>query len=338
MARNWAIAIGINQYQFLQPLQYARQDAELVRDFLGQEAKFEQIYFFSDDSPDVKGESTRPHRANLLRVLRQMFETPFMQAGDNFWFFFSGHGMRHEERDYLMPADGDPENVEDTAISISFVTERLRGSGADNIVLILDACRNEGSRSGEGVGRQTAVTARQTGVISIFSCSPREYSYEVEALQQGAFTRALLEGLGIQGQCATVERLDQYLANRVLELNRQHGKPRQTPYIIAEPLTKSHLILMPQYATLSDIATLKTDAFRAQTEQDFDLAKQLWIRVLAASGGRDMDAVEALGKIAAGLEEIRGQKVLADLYREASQLHRENSGSQSLLYLSASII
>ncbi|MBW4678037.1 MAG: SUMF1/EgtB/PvdO family nonheme iron enzyme [Desmonostoc geniculatum HA4340-LM1] len=220
-----------------------------------------------------------------------------MGAGDNFWFFFSGHGMRHAERDYLMPLDGNPADIEETAIPINFVTERLRRCGADNVVLILDACRSLGTRAGEGIGRQTAEQASQQGVISIFSCSPQEYSYEIEALQQGAFTTALLEGLGIQGQCATVERLNQYLKFRVPDLVRQDKNARQTPYVIAEPVNKSHLILVPRYATLADIATLKNDAYRAKDEGNLDLAEQIWIRVNAAASGQDMEAVRALQRL-----------------------------------------
>ncbi|MEH2215058.1 SUMF1/EgtB/PvdO family nonheme iron enzyme [Nostoc sp.] len=309
MAKNWAIAIGINQYDYLQPLNYAKRDAQLMQEFLSNEAGFERIFFFSDDSPHVDGKSTRPTRTNLLRVLRQLFDNPFMGAGDNFWFFFSGHGIRYADRDYLMPCDGDPEDIENTAIAINFVSERLRRCGADNVVLILDACRNEGKKTGEGIGRQTAEEARKQGVISFFSCIPQEYSYEIEALQQGAFTTALLEGLGIQGRCATVERLEQYLKFRVPELVRQHKNTRQTPYVIAEPVNKSHLILVPRYATLADIATLKNDAYRAQSKRDFDLAKQLWIRVLAAALDQDMEPIEALEEIA----RLRNSSAIPDL-------------------------
>lgn len=297
MAKNWAITIGINKYEFMQPLNYAMRDAELIRDFLCNEAGFEKVFYFSDESPEVNGKSTLPYRANLLRVLRQIFENPFMSAGDNFWFFFSGHGMRYNGRDYLMPYDGDPGDVENTAICINHINERLRRCGADNIVLILDACRNLGTRTGEGIGNQTAEESRQTGVVSIFSCSPNEYSFEIEELKQGAFTFALLEGLGVKGQRATVERLNDYLNYRVPELNRLHRKPRQTPYTIAEPVTKSHLILVPKYATLSDVATLKNDASHAELEEDLELAEQLWIRVIAASYGQDIQALKALQRI-----------------------------------------
>ncbi|MEH2320240.1 caspase family protein [Nostoc sp.] len=111
MAKNWAIAIGVNRYDYLQPLNYAKRDALSIQQFLQSKAGFEKIYFFSDDSPDVGGKSTRPNRANLRQVLLELFNKPFMGAGDNFWFFFSGHGMRHDERDYLMPSDGNPGDI-----------------------------------------------------------------------------------------------------------------------------------------------------------------------------------------------------------------------------------
>jgi uncharacterized caspase-like protein len=300
MGKNWAISIGINKYDFLQPLKYAQRYAELMQEFLVKEAGFEQVLFFSDDSPDYKGKSTRPYFVNLKRVLRTMFEKEFMEAGDNFWFFFSGHGMPHNGCDYLMACDSDAGDVKDTAISINYVTERLRRCGADNVVLILDACRGgQGSKSGEGIGNQSAEVAREKGVITFFSCHPNELSYELDALQHGAFTKALLEGLGIQGQCGTVERLNDYLSWRVPQLIRQHKseKVRQTPYTIAEPVTKSHLIILPQYATGADIAALKIDASQAEAEKNFELAEQLWIRVLAAASGKDMYAIEAIKRI-----------------------------------------
>lgn len=295
MVRNWALVIGINQYDFLEPLKYAKRDAQLMRDFLCDETGFERVFFLSDDSPDISGKSTRPYRANLLRVLQQLSEKSFMEVGDNFWFFFNGYGIQHNERDYLMPSDGNPNEIEHTAISIDYVTQCLRCCGSDNIVLILNAHNN---KSWQGIGLQTQEIARQTGTISIFSCSPYEYSYEIDALQQGAFTYALLEGLSVKGQCATVKRLNQYLNLRVPELVHHYNKnAQQTPYSIAEPVNKSHVILIPQNASLHDIATLKIDAFEAEINKDFELAEQLWMRVNAASN-QDMDALQAIQRIA----------------------------------------
>jgi uncharacterized caspase-like protein len=291
-----AIVIGVNQYEFLQPLQYARQDALALKTFLEMEAKFDRVYYFADDAPGVNGMSMRPTRQNLRRVMRDTFAKPFMGDGDNFWFFFSGHGMRDGERDFLMPIDGDPDDVEESGISMAQVSEWLRGCGADNVVMILDACRSGGRKDGKGIGDETKEDCRQTGVISLFSCSPNQFSYELPQYQQGAFTKVLLEGLGVQGACATVARLDEYLKRRVPEVVREclGNTVNQFPYSIAEPINKSHLILMPQHSRPEDLNVLKMDALWAEKRGDLRLALQCWLRVNVASGGLDADFHDAV--------------------------------------------
>lgn len=298
MGKNWAIAIGINQYDNLQPLNYAKRDAEAMCSYFLNEVNFQQVYYFSDNSPPIQQDygpplNSTPTFTTLNRFLRTRFEQPFLQTGDNLWFFFAGHGVRYEDRDYLMPIDGDPGDIDRTAIRISYVTERLRRSGADNVVLLLDACRNEGRRSGVGVGEEVP-----QGVITFFSCSPHEISYEIESLQQGAFTHALLQGLRLQGEgnCATVERLDQYLRHYVPQLSQRCNKPRQTPYATVEPGAKYHLILLPRQATVRDAETLKMEAFKAEANRNYELAEQFWIRVLSVSPA-DPDAISGIRRL-----------------------------------------
>ncbi|MDZ7959873.1 MAG: SUMF1/EgtB/PvdO family nonheme iron enzyme [Aulosira sp. DedQUE10] len=292
MTKNWAVAIGINQYNNLQHLNYAKLDAEAMRDWFGKEARFDQVFLFTDDSPAIATNPpipTQPTYGNLRRFLRANFEQPLLAPGDNLWFFFAGHGCREGDRDYLMLIDSDPGDVEHTAIPVEFVTQRLRRSGADNVVLFLDACRDEGSRLGKGIGEE------HQGVVTFYSCSPSQKSYEIEQLQHGSFTQALLEGLRIAGagNCATVERLDRYLQSRVPAINQTHRKTPQHPYAIAEPATKLHLILLPDYATLHDINQLKLDARAAEDEEDWELAQQLWMRVNVAARGSDPDVNKA---------------------------------------------
>ena len=300
MAKNWAIAIGINQYDNLPTLKYAVRDAELMAGWFQHEAKFDRVYLFTDTSPPITDANrpykSQPSRATLRRFLRTRFDQKFLDSGDNLWFFFSGHGMRHADRDYLMPSDVDPhpDELENSAIALAYVTERLRRCGADNIVLIIDACREESRSRGLGIGEE-----KQQGVITITSCSPAERSYEIEELEQGSFTYSLLQGLRIHGEgnCATVERLYQYLRYRVPEINRSYQKPRQTPYAVVEPATKYHLILLPEKANLKDAETLKVDALNAEVNRNYDLAEQLWIRVLVVSPG-DTDAINGIRRLA----------------------------------------
>ncbi|MGB5709566.1 MAG: SUMF1/EgtB/PvdO family nonheme iron enzyme, partial [Waterburya sp.] len=282
---NWALVIGINNYQRLKSLKYAQHDAELMRDYFIKEAKFERVFYFADNSPRIQApdgswQDTQPNRDNILSFLYDFFEEPKLNVGDNFWFFFSGHGLRYQGQDYLVPYGGNPRLIRDTTIALSTVTQRVRRSGADNVVLLLDACRNENDLGNRSVGWQ-----KQKGVITIASCSPEQESYEIPELKQGSFTYALLEALRIQGEnnCATVERLYRRLQYRVEEINQEYDKPAQTPYAVIEPASKYHLILLPKQANLQDIALLREDAQDAELEGKLLKAKQLWIRVLAMS-------------------------------------------------------
>ncbi len=298
MARNCAVIVGINDYSKISPLNFAKSDAERMRGYFLQDlaVNIDDLYFFTDDSPPhpIEG-NTQPTFGTLDSFFTDRFESPFLEAGDTLWFYFSGHGMHCEGKDYLLPSDGNPRTTK-TAIPISYVTERLRRSGADNVVMLIDACRSDGAKNaGMGVGEE-----KQQGVITFFSCSPSQVSYEIEALQQGAFTNALLEALRIQGEgnCATVERFYQYLRDRVPSLTQYYKNGyRQTPYAVIEPATKLHYILLPKFANLTDIATLREDALHAEIEEDFNLAFQLWMRVNVASGGTDMKAVNALIRV-----------------------------------------
>ncbi|MBD2519304.1 N-acetylmuramoyl-L-alanine amidase [Nostoc sp. FACHB-973] len=300
MGRNWAIVIGINHYENLRSLNFAKRDASVMAAWFQQEAKFNHVFLFTDDSPPIAANPpipTQPTFGHVRRFLRAQFEniqSPLLKPEDNLWFFFAGHGNRYKDQDYLMFSDSDPGDIEHTAISVDFITQRLRRSGADNVVLFLDACRDESSRGGLGIGEQ-----KYQGVITFYSCTANQKSWEIEQLQHGSFTHSLLEGLGLQGEanCATVERLAQYLDYQVPAVNTRYGKPAQNPYLQAEPPYKMYFILLEQTATLRDVEPLKYQASQAENRGDFSLAKQLWVRVLAVSRS-DWDAIEAIERIA----------------------------------------
>jgi formylglycine-generating enzyme required for sulfatase activity/uncharacterized caspase-like protein len=299
MGKNWAIAIGINQYHNLQHLKYAKLDAEAMGDWFTQEARFDQVFLFTDDSPPIPTNPpilTQPTFGHVWRFLRAQFEVKnaLLKPEDNLWFFFAGHGNRYKDKDYLMFSDSDPGDIERTAISVDDVTQRLQRSGAGNVVLFLDACRDESSRSGLGFGEQ-----RHQGVITFYSCIANQKSWEIDELQHGSFSYSLLAALQLQGEanCATVERLAQNLSYQVPLLNTRYGKKTQNPYWQADPPYKMYFILLEQTATLRDVEPLKYQASQAENRGDLLLAKQLWVRVLAVSRGDD-DAIDAIERIA----------------------------------------
>ena len=50
------------------------------------------------------------------------------------------------------------------------------------MVLFLDACRDEGSRGGLGIGEE-----KHKGVITFYSCIANQKSWEFDELQHGSF-------------------------------------------------------------------------------------------------------------------------------------------------------
>ncbi len=282
MAKNWAICIGINYYVNMPDLTCANWDAKRMQEWFVDKAGFDndQVFLFTDDANRI---DFRPTGNILKRFFRVRFKPNTLSVEDNLWFFFSGHGLLHEGKDYLMPSDGDPhpEGIEETAISLSYVTERLRGCGAGDVIIIYDACRDKLRAKGLGMGIE-----QQKGVITLASCSRNEKSYEIDdpSIKQGSFTYALLEALENtrlgQGNYATFDRLYQRLKYRVPEINRQYGKPeKQHPYGFVEPDEKRYSILLPQQATTQDIETYKKQALNAELNDNLHEAERLLIRL-----------------------------------------------------------
>lgn len=250
MANQWAIAVGINHYEHFQPLGYAQQDAQALRNFLVAEAGFspERCLLLTETSPSVLGKPTYPSRKNILGWLDHLIRN-LIQPGDLLWYFFSGYGVCLQGEDYLMPIEGHPAAITTTAISMRSLFTSFKALPTESMLVLLDMNRNQGSLVGEATGIQTAELASRTGISTVLSCRPGEFSRETSALGLGFFTAALLESLRYQG-CNTLANLDRYLSDRVPELSEHHWRPIQQPLVISPP-EKFHQILLPQGGSIT---------------------------------------------------------------------------------------
>jgi formylglycine-generating enzyme required for sulfatase activity len=321
-AKNWAIVVGINKYPNIGQLAYANRDAEAMAAFF-RSAGFDRVFCFTDElkiAPEPDQKSTLPIASNLVTFLHDRFttKTPPLKAGDNCWFFFAGHGKRIQDADCLLPLDYNPRlpNHENFAIPVALVREALLKSGADNVILLLDACRTADDRDADAIG----IGDEQPGAITIFSCERNKKAYEIEALSHGAFTAALLEGLQMPksaANCATVQRLDRHLRDRVPQLCQQYQKPIQNPNTTVDPGQKWYFLLLPKVATEQDILALENKAQGAELAENWDLAEQLWIRCVAATGGEDLNALD-------GYARVRGKKANRRSTTTIAQLPKAN--------------
>lgn len=252
--KQWAITVGINQYQHLQPLGYAQRDAQAVWNFLVQEAGFaaENCLLMTDTSPPKHGKSTYPNRENIQGWLEIVSQQDF-QPGDVLWFFFSGYGICQRGQDYLLPIEAHPDTVTTTGIPVEALFDRLQSFTAGTVLVLLDMSRSQ-AMSLEAVGVQTQQIASQRQIPTILSCQPGQFSREATALQHGLFTSALLESLRA-ARSTTLETLDRYLSLRLPELSEHHWRPIQQPLTLCPP-EKRHQIILPRVVTSPQTWTL----------------------------------------------------------------------------------
>lgn len=226
------IAIGINHYQFLAPLNYGQADAYKLREFLINQAKLpsEQFLLLSDTSPLVDDLSTYPTKANIWRHLGAS-EAAWQGAAYR-WFFFSGYGVSLDGVDYLMPIDGNPDDIPGTGLPMRSLLTTLKDAGSENLLVLLDINRSPGIHNGATVGVETVALAHELNIAVILSSQLDQFSHEAAALGNGLFTTALLEALRYYDNEITLQNLEQYLHSYLPQLSQHHFRPIQNPLTI----------------------------------------------------------------------------------------------------------
>ncbi|HAX86881.1 MAG TPA: peptidase C14 [Cyanobacteria bacterium UBA11370] len=251
MANHACIAIGINRYQFLQPLNYGQADAQALQQFLVEQANLPsgECLLLTDSSLPINNQPTYPNRETIWQWLEGSRQHSHTNGVNSLtrnwrWFFFSGYGVCWKQVDYLMPIDGNPNDIPGTGISVRSLLKALKDSSDDNILVILDINRSPGLQAGAPAGAETVELAQEMGIPLVLSAQLDQFSHEAAALGNGLFTAALLEALRYYHIDITLADLDQYLGDRLPELSKHHWRPIQTPLVvIPSPNVKQQLIL-----------------------------------------------------------------------------------------------
>ena len=206
-AKRWALVIGVDKYMDPQisPLKGSDNDARMIADALVRYAGFpqDQVILLSTAQPMER----QPTRVNILRRLSNL-STAVPKDG-LLLVSFAGHGMERGGQAFLLPSDSQISDqvsfLEETAISLSRVKDRIKETGVGQVVMLLDACRNDPG------GRADAPNALSTAYTSAFNFDVRnrevqafatvyatgigQRAYEYTEKKQGYFSWAVVEGL-----------------------------------------------------------------------------------------------------------------------------------------------
>lgn len=227
LAQNrFAFVVGVDSYENVVPLLKARNDAQAVADAL------KAVGF------DVKL-VTDPNRRELNSAFAEFSRR--LQPGDETLFYFAGHGIEIEGRNYLLAADlpalrpGEEVVATTEGIPADWVLSTLRARGARVVVLILDACRNnpfptEGTRSLGGTGGLVPMNP-PVGAFVLFSAGNGEQALDRlpdDDNPNSVFTRALLPLIAQED--LPIDELAKQLRRKVTALAETIGHPQHPAY------------------------------------------------------------------------------------------------------------
>jgi WD40 repeat protein len=228
------LSIGVSRYQNPRfNLKYAAKDATaFARLWSPMEGSlYRQVHLTSLTDSQA---TTANVRASLFQLLERA------RARDSVALFLSGHGVQASEGAFYFATHdidaGSAQKAERTGLPWRVFETILAKLDARRVFLFLDACHS-GSALGERQAsneRLAEALVKRSGVMVFASSRGGEVSYEDEALRHGAFTAAILEGIG-QGKAdltvggrdgkITAEELLAYLRIRVPQLTKNQQTP-----------------------------------------------------------------------------------------------------------------
>jgi tetratricopeptide (TPR) repeat protein len=241
-SKRYAVVIGVDEYTNKQitKLSCAANDARALAEVLVKYAGFpnDQVTLIATSEPEER----LPTRGNILRRLANLRS---VVPNDGLVLIsFAGHGIERNDQAFLLPSDAQMSNeiwlLEETSINVRMMCDRIRQINAQQVLMILDACRNEpvagrgevANRLTEaftrGLGfipdedRESALDARNSNIkafATLYATSVGHRAYENTEKRQGYFTWGLLEGLkggaaNAQGE-VTLGSLVRYLEEQV---------------------------------------------------------------------------------------------------------------------------
>jgi uncharacterized caspase-like protein len=189
------ISVGVTQYR--NPafnLKYAAKDAEAFSGlWKGSEGK---LYGHIITHQLVDDQATA---ANVRKTLEEVRDKA--SKLDSIVLFLSGHGLRIKFGDfYFATHEIDTENVakvEASALPWKDVERLLSETKARRVAVFLDACHSGGAMGDRQADNESLaeLVVKRSGALVFASSRGSQQSYELDALQHGAFSGALIEAI-----------------------------------------------------------------------------------------------------------------------------------------------
>lgn len=148
--------------------------------------------------------------------------------------FLAGHGINDNIGTfYFLPVGADPDKISRTCLMFAEIKNTVTAT-AGKIIVFADACHSGnimgGRRAVDVNGLVNELSSAENGAIVFTSSTGKQYSMEDPSWGNGAFTKALVEGINgkadiFKNGSITIKSLDAYTAQRVKELTKGQQSP-----------------------------------------------------------------------------------------------------------------
>jgi hypothetical protein len=229
-----AIVIGVESYSNLPKADYAQRDAAAVTRHLAALGVPRRNV--------VHLEGSKAGFSSFKKYLEAWLPKN-VKPESRVYFYFSGHGAPDVESGeaYLLPWDGDPSFLKETAYPLKRLYARLSALGVREVVVALDACfSGAGGRSVLAKGVRPLVTRvdaaeSSAGTITLLTAaSGSQITATLEPQGHGIFTYFLLKGLNGAAKDAsgrvTSRSLYDYLKPHVRDEARRQNREQIPGY------------------------------------------------------------------------------------------------------------
>jgi len=185
-----AVLVGIDNYPAtsgLVELRYAAKDANDLWQVLKK-----QGYKTPLTEKDPVLLNADANKTAIKKTVKAALDS--LQGKGTFLFFFAGHGIEKNGKQYLAPREVDKDDLEGSALSMDDLLKIVKDSPVQRKVLFIDACREQGTRSVET--DWFSHVAEAEGMQIMYASGPNQPSHEDPDYQHGVFTYYLLKALG----------------------------------------------------------------------------------------------------------------------------------------------
>ena len=229
-----ALIVGIADYERTDaPAIYADKDAQYFHDYASLKMGIPETNITTMVNADAE-------QVDVLLAVKNWLSRAVKQNQSDVYIFFAGHGLASQdgEKMYLLPFDGRPRLLDDTAIARERLFTDIAGANPRSVTVFLDTCYSGGTRNEKKTLvaslRPIIITAKEQSVPDNFTilsaAKGNQTSQSLEEVKHGLFSYYMM--LGMEGGAdtnndnkITARELHEYLVDKV----ERQSQFRQTP-------------------------------------------------------------------------------------------------------------